>query len=70
MDFREWVEAVGVSHLGHLAEETGVSIGHIVHIRNGSRLPGSHLALKIIDYARRNTPGVVPDLEELLKGTQ
>ena len=68
MNLRAWWDAVGTANVQLVIDDVGSSMAYFRLLKYGLKKPGATMSMKIIDAARRITPGFEPDLELLLRG--
>lgn len=68
LNFRQYWDAVGTENIKDIVAEVESSMNYFRMIRYGNAKPGSKLALKIIDAARKYTAPYEPDLELMVIG--
>jgi hypothetical protein len=67
LSFREWWDEVGTENVITICKELGVGIEYLRFVRYRLKRPHYDLANKIIEAAKRNTPGFVPSLELMME---
>lgn len=68
LTLREWWDHVGTENIERVVEDLGTSMNYMRRLRYSQNMrPSGRLALRIIDAARRITPGFEPSLLLMLE---